>query len=149
MKYANHNIETRPICKLLALLLLTISLNITEAYADDGDNNIYPGGAMALSTTSKISNIEQKQAIAGEIVPTEDSDKLPRLKELVALEFQFDGEVYRYTHTRKSVTHLNELLDLLGKPNNAQLNSTVHIMFYFGQSFRDEVHRVSGFFALD
>ncbi len=138
-----------PVGKLLFLLFLTTFLNLTQAYAHDGDDNIFPGNAIALSANSKISNIVQKQALAGEIVPPEDSDKLPRLTKLIALEFQLDGEVYRYTHTEKSVEGLGELLSLLENSNNNQSKTTVHLTYYSGHSFRDGVHRISGFFTTD
>jgi hypothetical protein len=107
----------------------------------DGDNNIFPGSAAFLEAPAPISNVRLiADAYLGEIVPQEDQDRLPRLDEVMAVEFEMREEIFRYTHAKVKVEQFHAaLLQVLGPASETQ----VHFAFYHGSSFRDGANRVS------
>jgi hypothetical protein len=112
-----------------------------RAQSHDGDNNIFPGNAGLLEAPAVISHLRYAPtAYLGEIVPIEDSDRLPRVEEVIALEFERQEETFRYTHTKEKVDKLYAALQELIGPT-----ATIHVHFawYTGRSFRDGVNRIS------
>ncbi len=128
---------------------------IINAEGHDGDENIFPGDAVALSTPLNLSELILKEGYIGEVVPPEDSDKIPRNTCcLMALEFKIDGEAYRFTHGIHLTKNLRAHLESLANnkfpsyiDGSRFMNMTIHLTYYYGSAFRDGVHRVSGFWV--
>ncbi len=130
---------------ILALTLLLIFSGSLWAQSHDGDSSVFPGDAIALSASSKVTNIVYEQGFIGDIVPPEDSDRLPVVKEVMALVFALDGEKYRFTHTMDMVKRLKEAMQLIAHPKDGLKKQTVQLTYYLGHSFRDGIHRISGY----
>ena len=130
---------------ILALSLLLIFSSSLRAEPHDGDSSIFRGDTIALSASRKVNNIVYKQGFIGEIVPPEDSDRLPVVKEAMALEFVLDGEKYRFTHTIDMVKRLKEGMQSIVTPKDGLKKQTVQLAYYLGHSFRDGIHRISGY----
>ena len=114
----------------------------------DGDQNIFPGNAVALTADRTIRINSLDRGYLGDLVPPEDSDRLPRVVRPWVLEFSVDDERFRFTHSYETVLAArNSLMELINLHESNSSSSSemryVHIAYYYGRVFRDEVNRVS------
>ncbi len=141
------NKKTALLCfSVLATLCVGAFLH---AEGHDGDSNIFPGNAIRVSPYHSIKVVSFGKGFAGEVVPPEDSDRIPRIGNApTALEFTIDGEVFRFTHNFKTANTLKVHLEALRHDTcSPHCIDGVHMTYYDGRSFRDRVNRVSYFFG--
>lgn len=133
-------------CAIIVLICPPASPRTNEGH--DGDWNIFPGNAIALTADRNIEITFFGRGYLGDLVPPEDSDRLPRLTRPWVLDFTIDGEKFRFTHSFGAVSAACDCLIGLIRHQQSESPSTsgkrfVHIAFYSGSSFRDRIARVS------